>query len=162
MAISKKTFILKFSAVIRNCWRLNQTELENNISENHSSFQHATSNDNRNPFDWKKSFEWVAFFYFEKKPECLWQILAKSVRSGKAETKIGAKKFSFLLEGSDFYLSVEKILGGWRSLQVNIGVSCHLEKKNKKTEKGEEEKTSRLEIDKIFVTKSLDNFSTKF
>ena len=102
------------------------------------------------------------FFYFEKKPECLWQILAKSVRSGKAETKIGAKKFSFLLEGSDFYLSVEKILGGWRSLQVNIGVSCHLEKKNKKTEKGEEEKTSRLEIDKIFVTKSLDNFSTTF
>ena len=52
------------------------------------------------------------FFYFEKKPECLWQILAKSVRSRKAETKIGAKKFSFLLEGSDFYLSVEKILGG--------------------------------------------------
>ena len=60
----------------------------------------------------KKVLNESPFFILKKKPECLWQILAKSVRSGKAETKIGAKKFSFLLEGSDFYLSVEKILGG--------------------------------------------------
>ena len=89
---------------------------------------------------------WNFFFFFEKKPECLWQLFGKSLRSEEKRKNENWDEEEVLLKTAIFICQLKNIRV--KEPQVNIGVDvvvvvgvgCHLEKKNKKPWKEKKKK----------------------